>query len=166
MQRKNRILKRRGMAMIMAIFMILIIGGIMAIVISMTADTSKRTTNIYLHEQAIELTRSATEYALLAVSGHDHAALNNCINQIDMIYPDTTNPMFDISITLNYIGFGGPAGNDAIGGANEAACSDYIDIIQTPESNGSILMDVTVRSDPGLNLDEPIVYHRRTLQKM
>lgn len=156
MQRKDRILKRRGMAMIMAIIMILVLGGIMAAVISMTSQSNKRTTDVYLHEQAIFLTRSATEYAMLAVSGHNHVALDNCINRIDAQYPDAANPMFDINITLQYIGFGALTG----------ACNDFIPTIQTPDSNGSILMDVVVSSSPELNLTEPIRYHRRTIQKM
>lgn len=165
MQRKNRILKRRGMAMIMAIYMILIVGGIMAAVISMTSQSNKRTTDVYLHEQAMLLTRSATEYAMLAVSGHNHRPVadggtNDCINRIDAQYPEAgANAMLDINITLRYIGFGtvGVAAGD---------CEDFIGTIQTPDSNGSILMDVVVTSNPGLNLTEPIRYHRRTLQKM
>ncbi|MDP1615152.1 MAG: hypothetical protein Q8L68_05080 [Methylococcales bacterium] len=157
MQRKNRILKRPGMAMIMAIFFIIIIGGIMAIVINLTSQTSQRTTNVYLHEQAVALTRSATEYALLAVSGHNHNQLQNCINRIDAQYPSAANPMFDINISLSYIGFGGLTGT----------CDDYIATIQTPESNGSILMDVVVTTNTDSNIStEPIRYHRRTLQKM
>lgn len=153
--------------MIMAIIMILVLGGIMAAVISMTSQTTKRTTDVYLHEQAVLLTRSATEYAMLAVSGHDHVTLNNCINRIDAQYPAAgAGAMFDINITLQYIGFGSTTGNDAIGGINETACSDFIDVIQTPDSNGSILMDVIVTSSPNLNLTEPIRYHRRTMQKM
>jgi len=156
MQRKNYILKRRGMAMIMAIFFLVIISVIMAAVLNMTATTTKKTENIYLHEQALALTRSTTEYALLAVSGHDHVGLNNCINRIDAQYPNATNPMFDINITLRYIGFGGITGT----------CDDYISTIQTPDSNGSILMDVVVSSSPDLNLSEDIRYFRRTMQKM
>jgi hypothetical protein len=156
MQRKNRVLKRRGMAMIMAIFFIVIIAVIMATVVRLTATTTKKTENIYLHEQAMGLTRSATEYALLAVSGHNHNLLTNCINQIDAQYPDETNPIFDINITLRYIGFGALAGT----------CNDYIPAVLTPESNGSILMDVTVTSNPNLGITEEIRYFRRTIQKM
>jgi hypothetical protein len=160
MQRKNRVLKRRGMAMIMAIFFIVIIAVIMAAVMQLTATTTKKTENLYLHEQAMALTRSATEYALLAVSGHDQNSLQNCINHIDAQYPDANNPIFDINITLRYIGFG----NINIG--NDGQCVDYIRDIQTPDSNGSILMDVTVTSNPNLGLSEEIRYFRRTMQKM
>ncbi|MBV5320070.1 MAG: type II secretion system protein [Sulfuricurvum sp.] len=160
MQRKNRILKRRGMAMIMAIFFIVIIAVIMAVIMQLTATTTKKTENLYLHEQALGLTRSATEYALLAVSGHNHNALQNCINRIDAQYPSATNPIFDINITLRYVGFGN------INIANDGQCVDYIRNIQTPESNGSILMDVVVTSSPDLNLSEEIRYFRRTMQKM
>lgn len=155
MQRKNNLLEnRKGMAMLMAIFMILILGGIMAIVITMTSNTSKRTQDQYLHEQALLLTRSATEYALLAVSGHEYNATNGCINTINMQYPNAgATAMFDINITLSYVGFNGLAG-----------CNQYIATVTAPESNGTILMDVVV-TDHNLTT-EPIRYHRRTLQKM
>lgn len=151
--------------MIMAIYMILILGGILAVVISLTGETNKRTDDLYLHEQAIFLTRSATEYAMLAVSGHNYRPVaqggtNDCINQINATYPTAVNPMFNINITLRYIGLG------QVNPANDAACVDFIKDIDTSESNGSILMDVTVTSDPSLGLTEPIRYHRRTLQKM
>lgn len=156
MQRENRILNRRGIAMIMAIFFILLIGGIMAVVFKLTAVTTQRTGKVYLYEQAVALSRSATEYAMLAVSGHNHVTLGNCINRIDAQYPSTANPMFDINITLRYIGFGALTTGDG--------CLDYIATTNTVESNGSILMDVVV-TDHNLT-GEPIRYYRRSLQKM
>ena len=159
MQRKNNLLKQRsGFAMIMAIFVILIIGTIMGLMISMSAQSSKRTTNAYLYEQAVLLAKSSVEYAMLAVSGHDRVTNNNCINTISITYPDTGAPIFNIDVTLNYIGFGNAT--------FAAGCNNYIDSINTPESNGTILMDVIVKSDPSLNIGETISYHRRTLQKL
>lgn len=159
MQRKNHILRRRGFAMIMAIMLLIIISTIMAVSISMSTTTTARTTNEYLHEQAMLLTSSATEYAVLAISGHDHIGRNNCINEINAVYPDANNPMFDINITMKYIGFGGI-------GVNADDCADYVGTIATPETNGTVLMDVTVTSNAALNLTEPIRYERRTLQKL
>ena len=150
-------MKRSGFAMLMAIALLIIIATIMAISLSMSTTTTQRTTNEYLHEQAILLTSSATEYAVLAISGHDRVGNNNCINSINAVYPNVTNPMFDINITIGYVGF------DSIGVA-EGDCTDYIDTILTPETNGTVLMDVVV-TDHNLS-SEPIRYHRRTLQKL
>lgn len=160
MQRKNHLLKKRnGFAMLMAIFLLIIISTFMALSLSMGTTTTQKTTNEYLHEQALLLTSSATEYAVLAISGHNRTTHNNCINEINAVYPNSANPMFDINITMSYIGFGG------IGGAADD-CRDYIATIATPETNGTVLMDVTVTSSADLNLSEPIRYHRRTLQKL
>jgi len=163
MQRTDRILKghRSGFALIMAIFVVLIIGMIMVLMVNITATSTQRTTNNYLHEQARFLAKSATEYAMLAISGHNRAANNNCITTINAQYPDNT-PIFNITINMQYIGFAniGPGG-----------CNDYVNNginasgIFTNESIGSVLMDVTV-SSTGNILGEPIRYHRRTLQKL
>ena len=145
--------------MLMAIMLLIIISTIMAVSISMSTTTTARTTNEYLHEQAILLASSATEYAVLAISGHNR--INNCINSMNAVYPSVANPMFDINITMQYIGFGTV-------GVNADDCIDYPGLgnITTPETNGTVLMDVTVTSSNELNLTEPIRYERRTLQKL
>jgi hypothetical protein len=155
MQRKNHILKRSGFAMIMAIMLLIVISTIMAVSISMSTTTTARTTNEYLHEQAMLLTSSATEYAVLAISGHNRTTNNNCINAINAVYPNVNNPMFDINITMQYVGLNAGGG-----------CDQYIASISTPETNGTVLMDVTVTSSNELNLTEAIRYERRTLQKL
>ncbi len=148
---------RGGFAMIMAIFFMILIATLLSYMLSTTAETAERTTNIYVNEQAQLLAKSAVEYAILRVSGHDRSG-GTCENGFDAQYPDSINPLFDINVTIQYIGFGG------IGG-----CTNFIPTIQTPESNGTMLIDVYVSSTTGvggLNLSEPISYHRRTLQKL
>jgi len=56
------------------------------------------------------------------------------------------------------------------GGAN---CLNYIDNtqavsaqLQSDISNGAALIDVYVKNDANLQLDEPIRFHRKTLQKL
>lgn len=143
------------MAMIMAIFLLVVLGTIMALSLSLTGVTTVRTTNNYLHEQALILTSSATEYAILALSGHN-TATNGCINSINAQYPSGgAAAMFDINITMKYVGYSTIVG-----------CSNYITDIDTSDTNGTILMDVVVTSNDNLGLDEPIRYHRRTLQKL
>ena len=150
--------KRNGFAMIMAIFFMILIATLLSYMLSTTTETAKRTTNIYVNEQAQLLAKSAVEYALLRVSGTDRSG-GNCDNGFNAVYPDSANPIFDINVTINYIGFGPLA---AAGGD----CDVYISNIQTPESNGSMLIDVYVSDNASLNLSEPIRYHRRTLQKL
>jgi type II secretory pathway pseudopilin PulG len=161
MQRKDRILKRRGFAMIMAIFFMIIISTLLLYMLSSTTESVQRTTNDYLEEQAVLMAKSATEYAILRVSGYDRTAGGgSCLNSIAASYPTAANPIFNITTNIQYVGFGG------INPANNGACVDYISNITTEESNGTMLIDVYVTSDASLNLDEPIRYHRRTLQKL
>lgn len=154
MQRKSRFLKQRsGFAMIMAIFFMIIIATLLTYMLSSTTETAQRTTNTYINEQAQLLAKSATEYALLRVSGVDRAA-SGCLQSFNAQYPDATNPIFDINVTINYYGFTGCTGNGTVA------------TIQTPESNGTMLIDVYVQDNANLHFSEPIRYHRRTLQKL
>ena len=148
MQRKNNILNtsRRGMAMIMAIAVIVIIGTIMALSLSMTAQTTKRTTDLYLYEQAVLLSKSATEYALLKIA-QDGPCSNPNIN-----FPQ--DAIYDIDISIQYIYTAG-------------VCGTQYATVQTPEQNGSVLMDVTVSVPQSANVaTEPIRYFRRSIQKL
>jgi competence protein ComGC len=164
MQRKSRILKgRNGFAMIMAIFFMIIIATLLLYMLGSTTETAQRTTNTYVNEQAQLLAKSATEYAVLRVSGVDRDGDDNvtgtaddgCLNSFNAQYPNSTNPIFDINVTIAYIGFG-----------DYNNCNNYINTIATPESNGTMLIDVYVQDNPSLMLTEPIRYHRRTLQKL
>lgn len=162
MQRKNYFLsaqksyqtKRGGFAMIMAIGVVVLLSTILALSLRMTNITTKNTTDSYLHEQALILTRSATEGALLAISGYDRVANNKCINHIDATFPSSgATKLFDIDVDIQYIGF------------NQTGCRKLVSNISTPESNGTVILDVTVTSASGV-ATEPIRYHRRTIQKI
>jgi type II secretory pathway component PulK len=158
MQRKNYILKtnphknRSGFAMIMAIIVVAIITTIMAISLSLTTQTSKRTTDLYLYEQAVLYSKSAAELALLDIANRDPST--NCANSFNVSFPET-NPIYDANVTMRYVY------NSAVG-----TCVDYVNVT-TPEQNGSILMDITVsvRADANITA-EPIRYFRRTIQKL
>ena len=139
-----------------AIAFMVIMASIMGLMLSMTAATSKRGADLYFQEQAHMLAKSATEFALLAISGHDRVANNNCVNTISSQYP-AVNPVYDINTTIRYIGFP----NSGFG----ANCNRYIGNIQTPESNGTVLIDVVVTTNATAGLDEPVRFHRRTMQK-
>ncbi len=144
---------RSGFAMIMAIFFMIVIATLLTYMLASTTETAKRTTNTYVNEQAQLLAKSAVEYAILAVSGTSRAG-GACLRTINTQYPDATNPIFDINLSINYYGFAGCTGSGTTA------------TIQTPESNGTMLIDVYVTNNAGLLLSESISYHRRTLQKL
>lgn len=164
MQRKNHLLKnsqRSGIAMIMAIGVIVVISTIMALALSLTTQTTKRTIDLYVYEQAVLLSKSATEYALLRIS-KDNNITNPCnITQLNFS-PDIENDgidardYYDVNISLQYI-YSAPS-----------PCTNpqTYTTVTTPEQNGSVLMDITVSVDDPTITSEPIRYFRRTIQKL
>ncbi|MFA5235189.1 MAG: hypothetical protein WC390_12390 [Sulfurimonas sp.] len=170
MQRKNSILKtnpsqKKGFAMITAIIVIVIISTIMALSLSLTAQTSKRTIDLYLYEQVALHAKSAAELALL-----DIAQVNPCTytgNTYNFPRGCTgATCLYNAIVTTTYIYYDDPL----TVGVNESPCtatagSDYI-LINTPEQNGSVLMDVTVSVNDANITTEPIRYFRRTIQKL
>ena len=144
--------------MIIAIAFLLLTAVLMVIMINMTAQTTKRTGDIYFQEQAHLLAKSATEFALLAISGHNRAG-GNCLTSINAEYPAAgAGSIFDINTTIRYIGLA------SLGGTCDGTDS-LIDTISTPESNGTIIVDTYVTTSANVNLTEPIRFHRRTMQK-
>ncbi len=143
---------RKGFGLITAIIILMTVATLMALTISLSSSTVKSTTDIYLKEQAELLARSATEYALLAISGHDNT--NNCVENINIAYP-TSGPNYthEANLTIYYIGNSIPN------------CSNVINnSIFTSESNLTVIIDTVVRVNPALT-SEPIRFHRRTIQK-
>ena len=166
MQRKNNILisSRSGMAMIMAITVIVVMATIMALSLALTTKTTKKTVDMYLYEQSILLSKSATEYALLQI-----AQSNPCTYAGTGGTPITQDSFYTIDIAVQYIYYDDPA----TGGVNEAqtTCAANPTLlyttVNTPEQNGSAIMDVTVSVTPDKNVaSEPIRYFRRTIQKL
>lgn len=157
--------KRNGFAMIMAIFFMIVIATLLTYMLSTTTETAKRTTNTYVNEQAQLLAKSAVEYTVLRVSGIDRSgadgvlgtADDTCLSSFNAQYPDGTNPIFDVNVSISYFGFGAGCVNNLPAAAGT---------ILTEESNGTMMIDVYVSDNAALNLSEPIRYHRRTLQKL
>ena len=173
MRRNSNILENRnmrsGMALIMAIGFMVIIAGIMASMMNLTSVTTRKTEHMYFKEQAQLLARSATEFALLAISAHDRAANgftnSSCVQTIATQFPAGT-PYFQINTQIRYIGLTNvdPAGTCAANSyiATPTATGSVI----APESEGTVLLDVYVSAiSANLNLSENIVYHHRTIQK-
>lgn len=144
--------KRQGFTLIMAIWVLVAMTSMMAIMLSYSSQTLQQTTQIYTREQAQLLAKSATEYALLAISAHDRTVSNDCINHINATFAPNGVTSFDINTTIRHIGFASLACNDLPGA----------ETISTAESNGTVIIDTYVTSR---DLNPVIRYHRRTIQK-
>jgi len=142
---------RKGFSLITAIIILVIISTLMVLMFSLSSQTVKQTGDIYLKEQTQLLARSATEYAILAISGHERNATSKCVENINMQYP-ATNPQYDINVSIYYIGKNLPCSSSHILDNN----------ISTADSNGTVIIDTVVTY---LQSNEPIRYHRRTIQK-
>ncbi len=122
----------------------------MALSLSLTTETTKRTVDLYLYEQAALHAKSAAELAMLEI------AKNGCQNS----YNTTLDSFYDVNITMRYVHTGATTNTAGV------ACSEYISYITTPEQNGSVLMDVAVSVNDTTISTEPIRYFRRTIQKL
>lgn len=145
---------RRGFSMITAIVFMILVATLGALAISLSNLSTKQTSDLYLREQAELLAQGATEYALLAISGHDFTA--NCLNTINSTYTqDGVTILFDINVTLYYLGNGLPANCNTL--------TNNLNNIDTNDSNRTVIIDTFV-TDRNLST-EPIRIHRRTIQK-
>ena len=161
MQRKNSILKRsrNGMALIMAIAVVVIISTIMALALSLTSQTTKRTADMYLYEQSVLLAKSATEYALLKI-----AQDGPCMYTGHTFLQD----IFTITLNVKYVYYDNPATgvNEVPVACTTAVAGTLYTSVQTPAQDGSVLIDVSVSVTDTTVAPEPIRYFRRTIQKL
>lgn len=145
-------MRRSGFTLIMAIFLLVALGGMLAAMLSYTTQTTQRGSDLFYKEQAKLLAKSATEFALLAIGAHDRTATGNCLSDINMSYSDNGEKLFDIRVSMRYFGL------------TTITCPSF-GAITTPESEGTVLVDVTITGTDATSSSTPIQYHRRTIQK-
>lgn len=143
--------------MIMAIGVIVIIATIMAISLSMTATTTKKTTDLYIYEQAVLLSKSAAEYGLLRISQSPPCSISN-LNFSPDVDGDGNPDYYDINISMQYI-YDSNASCIANGGT-------LYTTVTNEEQNGSVLMDIAVSVNDTSVASEPIRFFRRSIQKL
>lgn len=151
---------RRGFSMITAIIFMVLVATLGALALSLSTTTVKQTSDLYLREQAELLVQSATEYALLAISGHEINNANGCLNTINATYNNT----FDINISIYYLGNNLPNGCRGFDGT--IVSTGTLTNIDANDSNVTVMIDTVVSVPVDKNVStEPIRLHRRTLQK-
>lgn len=146
---------RNGFALIAAVFLMLIISLLLIKMISNTTENAQQVVNDYLYDQAELLAYGATEYTMLQISATDMS--RDCVTNLTMNYPNSGTPFFTIKSSVKYIW-------DAA--SIPAGCAAF-QTVQTPEQNGTAIIDVVVESNnANLGIDEKIRFTRRTIQKL
>lgn len=157
MMRENK----KAFSMVTAIFVIVIMATVSALIMNVTGKTLKETTQQYQKEQAALLARSYTEQALLYAIHYDRTI--NCINEINATFGPLQN-QYRIQTNIQY------AGNES-----QIPVANCSNIVRWPDdttlgfnSTVSLIVDVYVSyrdfDDP--TLDREVTFHRRTLQKI
>lgn len=149
---------RKGFSLLTAILFLVLVATLGALALSYSTLSAKRVPDTYLRSQAELLLQSSTEYALLAISGHEVNATNDCLENINATFSrDGSTNLFDINISILYFYEGTAVSCPTLNGSTTGN-------IITPESNRTVIIDTIVSSNPTLTT-EPIRLHRRTIQK-
>jgi type II secretory pathway pseudopilin PulG len=141
---------RSGFGLITAIIIMVLTATIGTMILSVASMTSKKAMDDHLRLQAELLAKSATEFALLRISGYSRSG-GNCLQNVDIsAYP------YDINVTIWYMFSTDPG----------AGCTNKLSVTAEPNANGTAIIDTVVTLDSASGMvTEPITVHRRTLQK-
>ena len=99
---------KKGFSLILAIIFILLVASIGALSMSISSSSAKTSVNLFIHEQAKLLADGAVEYAIMKVQQNNFA--DTCVDEIEINYPNGTNPTFRANISITYIGDIGDGG--------------------------------------------------------
>ena len=146
---------RKGFSILTAIAVIVIISSIGAFILSLSGKMVSETTVQFQREQAMLLSKSFTEYAIMAVTANEQNS-SNCLNSIS----SNMGNFYYVDVNISYIG------RDL-----DNSCANILSTdVQTNRSPLTIIIDVDVKYQ---NPDDPrgasapwITFHRRTLQKI
>ncbi len=168
---------RKGFSLLTAIVVMVLMAGITASVMNISGKVIKETTSQYRKEQAVLLAKSYTEFAILAIQGHDMTTngclrgINGLVNNIIPGSPANANSGtgYQVNIQLQYIVL-----PPAI--ASKPSCTDSPNAVLfspagRPFYNTSVLVDVNARYNDIESVDsggtpQEIHYNRRTLQRL
>ena len=137
----------------MAIFMLLLLAGLAMITMKYVRIHARHFVDSYNKEQAQLFMQSVIESALMQIEGTRRNG--GCIQNLDYIAPDNR---FEANVTVEKYFIYKPSKNDI------DSCG-VVQEIETPQSNGYILMRVVVESRKGAKVLSPIRITKRTLQR-
>ena len=148
--------------MITAIFVIVMMATLTALIQNITGKTIKATTQQYQKEQATLLARSYTELAMLYVSlyARDSASLD-CIDTINAHFGDV-NHGYDIETEIRYLGK-----DTEVSNCTPTRVLSSLSGATTFDQSMSLVIDTYVYyKDFDNPSDRNVTFHRRTLQKL
>jgi hypothetical protein len=140
---------RAGFAMIMAIFVVVLVGMGGVLLLSGSSVGSKSVGDNYVKAQEELLAKSATEFALMRAQG----AAANCLNNLDIVVNDSNGAQaYAIAVRLQYSFSGAiPAG-----GCN----------VLTSGTGSSTMVLIDAEVTTTLSTTEPIRVIKRSWQKL
>ncbi len=149
---------RSAFSMITAIFVLVIMATVGALVMSTSGKIVKTTTAQYQHEQAILYAKSYTEYAIMAVSAHNRTA--DCVQTINgTIGTPNTGNGYRVRTHISYIG---PASQIGTCPATRQLSTN----VTTSSTPLTIIVDAYVDYRDPDNTAQWRTVHRRTVQKI
>ena len=158
MNRKN-ISTKKAFSMITAVFVIVIMASLSALIMNISGKTVKATTLQYQKEQAALLARSYTELAILYVIHYDRNS--TCLETIIDHFGEAGDDGYDIRMNIKYIG-----NDNLLAGCNKTITT-WTDTTTGFYTTISLVIDTFITYK---DFDDPsnrnITYHRRTLQKL
>ncbi|MDP3466218.1 MAG: hypothetical protein Q8R86_10665 [Sulfuricurvum sp.] len=149
---------RHAFGLPQVLLIILFIGGIVTVTIRYASLGAKHYADSYTREQAELFMQSATEAALLQISGNSRLSASECRNEFQIISSDQRFKA-EINVTAYYL-FEGKDNNGL-----PWNCDRNVSI-ETPESHGMIDMTVLVESNnSNPRILHPVRLERRSLQR-
>jgi len=145
---------RSGFSMITAIFVIVIMSSIGALIANMGGKVVKITTDEYQHAQAELYAKSYTTYAIMAVEAHDRSS--NCVRKITS---RTSIPHYTVRTFLSYIGPASVISKCSV----KHRLDTHVTTSQTPLT---VIIDAYVDYPDPDNPSLTRTVHRRTIQKI
>ena len=139
---------RSGIAMIMAVAVLVVLATIMAFTIQMTTKTAKRAVDIYVENQANLFAKNAAEYAVYKISKDKNCSLTSFNTTLQTYYQVNVN----ISYILSDTTAGCPTSSVAL--TNEGLADAY----------AYAQIDVTVLVDNDAVATEPVRIFRRYVE--
>ena len=160
---------REGFSMLVALAVVIIMASISALVLNVSNKITTETTVQYQREQAALLSRSYTEYAIMAVQANGgRTTAGQCIENINGTFgsdPNNGNG-YRIAVRISYI----TGRNNLTGCHNTRKLMLTGETIATPQTQLNIIVDTYVRYkmlDDTFNSNARWhTYHRRTLQRL
>jgi hypothetical protein len=155
---------RQGFSMITAIFTIVLMASVAAMILNLSAKMVHDTTAQFQHEQAALYAKSYTEFAVMALMANDRNG-TDCLEDISASIGANPNQAkgYKVEVRISFISNG--KGRGYLSNCSSTRIFDSnVTSVDTPLN---AIIDVYVKYKNPDNAANPfITFHRRTLQKI